>query len=101
MVKDSEKLKKANRATAQKCPINLRKSSDILIEELLQAGIIERMLHHTDHTSGGSYIPKKNGSARLVMDYRVANKCIARPRCPMMRINEIKGKVQPNWKYFS
>ena len=53
LVKNSEELPKPNRATARRCPINLRKGSDELIEDLLTSGIIERVLHHTEFTSVG------------------------------------------------
>ena len=41
LVKNSEDLPKPNRATARRCPVNLRKSSDELVEDLLASGIIE------------------------------------------------------------
>ena len=79
LVKNLDQLKKSNRATARKCPYNLRKTSDKLIEDLLKSGIIKRVLHHTDFTSSGSFIPKKNKKMRLVVDYRNANRHIAHP----------------------
>ena len=92
LVKNSEDLPKPNRATARRCPINLRKSSDELVEDLLASGIIERVLHHMEFTSAGSFIPKKSNKPRLVIDYRVANKHIACPQWPMMSMDEIKGE---------
>merc|ERR1711954_441214 len=100
LVKNSEDLPKPNRATARRCPVNLRKSSDELVEDLLASGIIERVLHHTEFTSSGSFIPKKSDKPRLVIYYRVANKHIACPQWPMMSMDEIKGKILPSWRYF-
>ena len=58
LVKNTDELPKSNRATARRCSYNL-KSADELIEDLLRSGIIERVIHHTDFTSAGSFIPKK------------------------------------------
>merc|ERR1711954_431378 len=62
LVKNSDDLPKPNRATARRCPVNLRKSSDELVEDLLASGIIERVLHAMEFTSAGSFIPKKKAT---------------------------------------
>merc|ERR1712081_116723 len=99
LVKNSNELPKSNRATARRCPYNLRKGSDELIEDLLTSGIIKRVLHHTEFTSAGSFIPKKSKKPRLVINYRITNRHIACPQWPMMSMDEIKGKILPSWRY--
>ena len=61
VVEDSKELKKPNRATAKKCPINIRKPADKLIKELIEVAISHRVFRPAEHTSAGSFIPKKNG----------------------------------------
>ena len=73
LVKNTNELPKSNRAIAHRCPYNLRKTADELIEDLHSSGIIKYVLHHTDFTSVGSFIPKKNKKPRLVIDYCTTN----------------------------
>ena len=87
-------------ATVWKCQINLRKPVEQLIKELLEADTRGRVFHQTEYTSREWFIPKKNGTARLVVDYRTTNKHIYKPVWPMIFIDKVKGKMKPEWRYF-
>ena len=86
LVKNSDELPKPNVGSARSCPLYYRDAADRLIEELEEAGIIVKVLTPTEQTSPGSFIPKKSGKVRLVVDYRQINKHILRPQWPFMII---------------
>ena len=64
-------------------PINLKREAEIMIKDMLEAGIIRRVHEPTAWISPAMIIPKPNGAGvRLVVDYTNLNKAVRRPIHP-------------------
>ena len=83
-------------------PIGWRREADLLVRNLLQSKIIERVPHVTEWCSPGAFVPKPSGKGlRLVTDYRAINKHIKRPVYPFPDVNTLKINIPPTTKFLA
>ena len=75
-----------------------RKAMKKLVEDLVSTGLVEPT--HSDWAAPSILVPKKDGSFRLVVDYRGLNKQIDKTCWPLPRINDVIDSLEGNL-YFS
>ena len=88
--------------TAHLPPANLRKSADELLEKLQKAKLIKQANRNCKYKSKAFFKAKKDGSARLLVDYKASqvNKLIERPVMPQHGVEQLISQVKPGMNYF-
>ena len=76
------------------------KDAKIMIDDLLESGVLEKVTNPTEWCSPAHFVPKSNGKLRLVTDYTRLNKWVKRPIHPFPTATDIFQCLQPNSKYF-
>ncbi len=75
--------------TARPIPLALQKPAQDLLDRLLADGIIVRVDEPTEWISPAHFVPKPDGSARLVTDFTDLNKLVLRPVHPFPSTRDI------------
>ena len=88
--------------TASLPPANLRKSADELLEKLQKAKLIKQANRNCRYKSKAFFKAKKDGSARLLVDYKASqvNKLIERPVMPQHGVEQLIAQVKPGMNFF-
>ena len=88
--------------TASLPPINLRKSADKLIKNMLRRNLIEKADRHTGPTSRAFFKAKRNSEARLLIDYKKSqvNNMLEKPVQPQFSVDQLVTEVPPGMKYW-
>lgn len=84
----------------RRIPIPLESKVNKKLEEMFQAGIIEKVEGTSDWVSAMVVEPKKDGDIRICIDMRLANKAIRREFHPMPIMEELLSSVDQS-EYFS
>jgi hypothetical protein len=87
--------------TARKVPLHYQAEADKVINELLQKKVLAKVDKPTDWVSPGQFVPKPNGTVRLVTDYTKLNTFVKRPVHPFPSSVDIIQKVSPSSKFFA
>jgi hypothetical protein len=87
--------------TARKVPLHYQKEADKVINELLAKKVLAKVDKPTDWVSPGQFVPKPNGTVRLVTDYTKLNTFVKRPVHPFPSSVDIIQKVSSSSKYFA
>ncbi|KAG1706172.1 Carcinine transporter [Nymphon striatum] len=86
---------------ARKVPLHFQNKADECVEKLLHQGVIKRVDNPTEWVSSGHFVPKPNGTVRLVTDYTDLNKYILRPIHPFPTGLAIIHKLSSTSKWFA
>ena len=88
--------------TASLPPVNLRKSADKLIYSMLRRNLIGKADRHTGPTSRAFFKAKRNGEARLLIDYKKSkvNSMLEKPVQPQFSVDQLVSEVPPGMKFF-
>lgn len=88
--------------TARQVPLHWQEEADRVVQEHLDAGIIERVTWPTDWISQGGFAPKEGGKAglRLFADFQRLNTYVKRPVHPFPSSIEVLRKISPDAKFF-
>ena len=92
-----EALKELN-AKAYTMTLKEEKALNQWLDEQLKAGLIVEL--KSRYTAPYFYIPKKDGSLRLVQDYRKLNQVTIKDKIPLPLIGEVINKLKDAW-YFN
>ncbi|KAG1651704.1 Transposon Ty3-I Gag-Pol polyprotein [Nymphon striatum] len=95
------KIQPQRNLVARKIPLHFQTSAEKCIEKLLDLGIIKRVDTPTDWVSSGHFVPKPNGSVRLVTDYTNLNEFVQRPIHPFPTGLEIIQRLKNSSKWFA
>ena len=90
----------ANIARARPIPVEWRQEADLLIRNLLNSRIIERVPHCTQCCSAGGFVPSGSG-LRLVTDYRQLNCCVRRPYSPFPDVETLKTNIPGTTRFIA
>ena len=86
------------RRTYSSMSFEKRKAMKKIVEDLKRDDLVEPL--HSDWAAPSLLVPKKDGTYRLVVDYRGQNKQIEKTCWPLPRINEVIDSLEGNM-YFS
>lgn len=95
------KIQPKRNLTARKIPLHFQKSADTCIKTLLKLGILQRVDTPTDWVSSGHFVPKPNGTVRLVTDYTNLNEFVQRPIHPFPTGLDIIQRLNSSSKWFA
>jgi len=90
----------ARTLTARPIPIHQQDEAKKVIQMFEKSGVIERVREPTEWISPAFFVPKSNGSVRLVTDYTKINKFISRPVHPFSSPLDILKGVRASSKVF-
>ena len=76
-----------------------RKAMKKIVEGLAEASLITAT--HSDWAAPSILVPKKDGSYRLVVDYRGLNKQVEKTCWPLPRINDVIDSLEGNMFFSS
>ena len=98
---DDPSIKPCHVKTARQVNIHHRDAATALLDELLDAGVIERVETWTEWISPAFFVEKAGTSkVRLVTDYRQLNRCVKRPVHPFAPATDLIKRVDPEAKWF-
>ena len=82
--------------TASLPPVHLRKSADRLLKNMLRRGLIKKADRHTGPVSRAFFKAKRNGEARLLVDYKSSqvNEMLLKPFHPQFGVRLNAKKFQ-------
>ena len=88
--------------TASLPPVNLRKSADKLMNSMLRRNLIGKADRHTGPTSRAFFKAKRNGEARLLVDFKKSkvNSMLEKPVQPQFSVDQLVSEVPPGMKFF-
>ena len=87
--------------TARPIPLHFQEEAQLLIDKLIDSGVIERVHEPTEWISPGFFVPKPNGKVRMVVDYTKINKHIDRPVHPFACPHDIIKGLRADSKWFA
>lgn len=89
-------------ATARKTPLHLEKAAKTTLQWYLDSGVIAEVPPNefNEWCSPGFFVPKPNGKARLVVDYKELNKYVHRPVHPFPSPRDIIRDIKADSKWF-
>jgi hypothetical protein len=100
-LRDDTRIQPAQFLTARAIPLHLKSSAEEAVTQILEKGILARVERPTDWVSPGHFVPKPNGTARLVTDYTRLNQYVKRPIHPFPATLDILQNINPNSKWFA
>ena len=86
-------------SVARRPPRALAQQAEALLQELLQGGIIEEVVHATDWCAHAVFVQKPDGRARLVADYSPINKWVVRPHHGFKSSEQLRNEVEYDTRY--
>ncbi|KAG1696506.1 Transposon Ty3-G Gag-Pol polyprotein [Nymphon striatum] len=95
------KIQPKRNLVARKIPLHFQDKADECIKKLLCLGIIKRVETPTDWVSAGHFVPKPNGTVRLVTDYTNLNEFVRRPIHPFPTGLNIIQRLKCTSKWFA
>ena len=88
--------------TTKPIPVHWQDEATKLVQNLVSSGIIEEVHDETsDWVSPAFFVPKPNGSLRLVTDFSRLNRAIKRPVHPFPSANDIAQNIPSNSCFFA
>jgi len=98
---DDPSVKPCHVKTARQVNIHHRDAAKDLLDELLEAGVIQEVDIWTEWISPAFFVEKPGTSkVRLVTDYRQLNRCVKRPIHPFSPATDLIKRVDPEAKWF-
>ena len=82
-------------------PHHMRDEANKVVDQLINAGIIEPVYHPTTYCSTAHFVAKSNGGVRMVNDFRPVNRILKRPIKPFAGSEQIKKDLSPNAKCYA
>ena len=88
--------------TASLPPVHLRKSADRLLKNMLRRGLIKKADRHTGPVSRAFFKAKRNGEARLLVDYKASqvNDMLLKNFHPQFGVEQLISQIPPGMKYY-
>ena len=98
--RNAEGYKPLRILTARPVPVHFQSEAKKTVKILLDSGVIERVSGPTEWISPAFFVPKPNGSVRMVTDFSAINRFVARPVHPFSCPNDIIRGLKPSSRYF-
>ena len=99
-LREDVEIKPRRCLTARQTPLHYQQAAKELVDKLLGAGIISRVDQPTDWISPAHFVPKPDGSVRLVTDYQQLNSMVDRPVHPFPSSLDMLRFIEPGSQWF-
>ena len=86
--------------TARPIPLHFKDEAQKVISKFIDSGVIERVHEPTEWISPGFFVPKPDGSVRLVVDYTKLNQHVDRPVHPFPCPQDCIRQLKPDSRFF-
>ena len=85
------------------CPVpaGMRSEAKALIDNLEAAGIIRKVSETSETCAPASFVKKKSGGLRFVIDFTQLNRAVVRPVHSFPSTDQVANMVKPNIKFFA